>query len=317
MGRELKRVALDFNWPLGKTWEGFLNPFYNQQIKCPECENGYSPEYTKLQSLWYSHLQGGFTPEMRGSVPYKPSDPIVQQIIRRKLERCDREGYAYYSEYGRLNKQETIDREAVRMCAIWNTSWAHHLNAQDVAALLKAERLWDFTRVWRPGMRKNAAKWPNGWLKKSNGYVPTPKEVNDWSLSGFSHDSSNCYIVIKAELKRLGKPVTCSHCKGNGYTWPSDRVRRQFNAWKRKEPPKGEGYQIWETVSEGSPVSPVFAKSEDLADWMCGIENDSSVTRGTTREQWLRFINGPGWAPSFIGNSNGIQTGVAAMSGAK
>lgn len=33
------------------------------------------------------------------------------------------------------------------------------------------------------------------------------------------------------------------------------------------EPPKGEGYQLWETTSEGSPISPVFASAEELAAW--------------------------------------------------
>ena len=32
MGREVKRVALDFNWPLHKVWEGFQNPL--DTIRC-------------------------------------------------------------------------------------------------------------------------------------------------------------------------------------------------------------------------------------------------------------------------------------------
>ena len=34
MGREIKRVPLDFDWPLNKTWEGFLNPHYKQCRWC-------------------------------------------------------------------------------------------------------------------------------------------------------------------------------------------------------------------------------------------------------------------------------------------
>ena len=41
MGRELRRVPLDFNWPLNKVWEGFCNP---HGLPCPEdnktCFNG-------------------------------------------------------------------------------------------------------------------------------------------------------------------------------------------------------------------------------------------------------------------------------------
>lgn len=32
-------------------------------------------------------------------------------------------------------------------------------------------------------------------------------------------------------------------------------------------PPVGEGYQLWETTSEGSPVSPVFATLDELCEW--------------------------------------------------
>ena len=33
MGRELKRVPLDFDWPLNKPWEGFVNPHYTA-VEC-------------------------------------------------------------------------------------------------------------------------------------------------------------------------------------------------------------------------------------------------------------------------------------------
>lgn len=54
-------------------------------------------------------------------------------------------------------------------------------------------------------------------------------------------------------------------------------------------PPKGEGYQLWETTSEGSPVSPVFETMEELADW---CENNATLfgTIKTTKEKWLRMF---------------------------
>lgn len=42
-------------------------------------------------------------------------------------------------------------------------------------------------------------------------------------------------------------------------TWPG------FLEKERREPPSGEGWQVWETVSEGSPVTPVFPTAESLA----------------------------------------------------
>lgn len=70
-------------------------------------------------------------------------------------------------------------------------------------------------------------------------------------------------------------------------------------------PPKGEGYQVWETVSEGSPVTPVFAAPEELARWLCA--NDRSITRDTSYDGWVRFIKEEGSAPSMVSRVNSGQ----------
>lgn len=49
MGRELRRVPLNFNWPLNKIWEGFLNP---HAIVCPTCDgNGNTEAYCILEAI--------------------------------------------------------------------------------------------------------------------------------------------------------------------------------------------------------------------------------------------------------------------------
>jgi hypothetical protein len=53
MGRELRRVPLDFNWPIGQIWKGYWSPF--QGMKCKTCDgSGYSPEAKKYQDDWYA-----------------------------------------------------------------------------------------------------------------------------------------------------------------------------------------------------------------------------------------------------------------------
>ena len=75
------------------------------------------------------------------------------------------------------------------------------------------------------------------------------------------------------------------------------------------EVPVGEGWQVWETVSEGAPITPVFPTAEALIDWLVleGCHSDPERT-------WERFVewNPPlrrsaaeafvtaGWAPSMI-----------------
>lgn len=69
--------------------------------------------------------------------------------------------------------------------------------------------------------------------------------------------------------------------------------------------PEGEGYQLWEVTSEGSPVSPVFTTDEDLARWCEGNATVFGSLRATAGE-WLRMFRGevlvhtdgrPGWHP--------------------
>ena len=77
-------------------------------------------------------------------------------------------------------------------------------------------------------------------------------------------------------------------------------------------PPEGDGYQLWETTTEGSPVSPVFATPEELAEWLEFNKISSFAHMTCSYDQWLEFIKGPGWAPSAIITSNGLKSGVCA-----
>ena len=133
-----------------------------------------------------------------------------------------------------------------------------------------------------------------------------------WSIGGLGHDSINNWVVIKAECKRLGVSDTCAHCGGEGEIWPSPEAKQAAEDWKPIQPPKGDGYQIWETVSEGSPISPVFSTPEDLARHMATTSWGADT--GTSVEQWLAFICGPGWAPSMVMHNGILESGVQAVS---
>lgn len=288
MGRELKRVPLDFASPLNKPYAGYINPHYAAE-NCTSCDgSGSSPMAKLLKDLWYGYVP--FRPEDRGSTPFLPTDAPVMAFATRNLENAP-------DFYG--TGQHALMREAERLATLWNGCWSHHLNLDDVAALIEAGRLNDFTHTWtREG----------GWQPKSPPYVPTPREVNVWSISGAGHDSINQWTCVGAECKRLKYPTHCSHCEGRGVFWPSAEAERAYDGWEPTEPPEGPGYQIWETVSEGSPISPVFETAIDLARFMATTR--WGADQGTSVETWLRFIEGPGWAPSMIGTNEGFVDGV-------
>jgi hypothetical protein len=286
MGRELKRVALDFKYPENKVWEGYLNPYYSKQQKCQKCDgSGYSPKARNLKDQWYGYVE--FYPEDRGSIPFSQNHPIIQKLAERNT-----------SNFPYLNKK----LEAARLAHHFNERWMHHLNTDDITALINKNRLMDFTHSWTK---------ENGWKLKDPIYTPTPTEVNEWSLCGFGHDSINCSVVIDAECEKLKISPTCEFCQGEGYYWNSLEDKKAYEEWQPKDPPEGEGYQIWETVSEGSPISPVFATPEELAKYM---ENKKwGADKGSSYETWLKFIKGPGWALSMILDDKGLRSGVEAV----
>lgn len=205
MSRKLKRVPLDFNWPTGQIWKGYVNPY--QPVECKSCKgSGYSPEYEQLKDRWY-----GFDGQDEG--------------------------------------------------------WMYHVDEDDIQALIKANRLFDFTR--RPLNEDQAKDIPEGQYRLSyyNGYVPTPDEVNAWARQGMGHDGLNAYHVISAKLERLGLPSECQYCTGTGHFWQSPEIEAAYEAWENIEPPTGDGYQLWENVTEGSPISPVFTTLNELCTW--------------------------------------------------
>lgn len=71
-------------------------------------------------------------------------------------------------------------------------------------------------------------------------------------------------------------------------------------------------YQMYETTSEGTPISPVMETPEELARWLA--DNGASAFAGQTAsyEAWLRVCQG-GYAPSAMITNGVMQSGVEAL----
>jgi len=235
MGRTLKRVPLDFGWPLNTIWKGFENPYH--PTKCKYCDgSGLNVETKKLSDDWYTHLR-------------------------------------------------TDDQEG----------WCYHLEKEDIQTLINNNRLWDFTRIpindeQRKIVEDKVQKGENNWLPFDNGYVPTPEEVNEWARKGMGHDSINQWICVKGKAKRLGIWGLCPMCDGKGNYFCEDKYEKLHEEWKPIEPPQGDGYQLWETTSEGSPLSPVFKTLEELCEW---AENNATTfgSYKTSKKEWMEMLD--------------------------
>lgn len=281
MSRTLKRVALDFSWPLRKRWEGYLNPYDGQ--KCQTCRgSGYSKEAKRFQDEWYGY--SSFDPVAYGATPLTQAHPAIEAFAKRNVESAPE----YYGTGLRA-----LEAEQYRLYRLFRNQWSHNLIQEDVDALLRAGRLWDFTRIPRTKeqnevVRQRLADGGNSWLPESNGYRPTPEEVNTWSMCGMGHDSINCWACVQARCEREGVPTGCSICEGEGVLWDPE-VKLLHDAWQTQEPPAGEGFQLWETTSEGSPDSPVFSTLKDLCLW-CANNATTFGSAKATAEQWHQML---------------------------
>lgn len=119
------------------------------------------------------------------------------------------------------------------------------------------------------------AKWREGFKKdwKTDGWVPIDAEdvgtpFSDW------HGS---------------RPVKSDYMP----SWP-DKVATH--------------YMMYETVSEGTPISPAFATPEELARWLADTGANAGARLTASYESWLRVAQG-GYAPSFVIDCRGILQG--------
>lgn len=98
------------------------------------------------------------------------------------------------------------------------------------------------------------------------------------------------------------RPDYCSdESKGLEYwEWnggPPDRA--YYRPWKDEE---AVWFQVWETVSEGTPVTPPFATEAELVEYLATHGDFWDQKRGDgpwPRESAAKFV-GTGWAPSLM-----------------
>ena len=60
------------------------------------------------------------------------------------------------------------------------------------------------------------------------------------------------------------------------------------------DPPVGDGYQLWENTTEGSPLTPVFETIEELAKYCADVNNGVTIYGSSTLdyENWYKCLSG-------------------------
>jgi hypothetical protein len=224
MGREIKRVPLDFKWPLHKVWEGFLMPKSLHLPDCPDCEgDGYSVEARAIAETFYAHQIGG---------------PNADAL-------------AWHNKIG----QAEVD----------------HLVAEGRLRVLRKRQPTD----------DNPRDWE--WVSEPR----TAAEINAENTRGGmnGHDAINCYLLVRFRCERLGITPDCPRCEGQGNI-ATEELRKAHEEWKGTEPPSGDGWQIWETVSEGSPVSPVYPTKDALIAALVADGHSQKAAENFAETKW-------------------------------
>lgn len=155
-----------------------------------------------------------------------------------------------------------------------------------------------------PGAPRSPRPVSRQWTGQGDNYVQRPGSVPPTEafsrltegLCGRAprvtgHDAIDRWSIKKGLVEAAGlDPESfgiCPECEGHGHH-PDDT----FDDWEETPPPEGDGWQLWETTSRGSPVSPVFESAEDLATW-CGDNATWFASEKMGREQWLHmFVKG-------------------------
>jgi hypothetical protein len=100
------------------------------------------------------------------------------------------------------------------------------------------------------------------------------------------------------------------------------KVERYRPEWTSEE---ATWYQVYETVSEGTPVTPPFATREELVEYLVlngdfwdqkrrAEGNCQMPCQPWPRKQAEAFVFGDGWAPTLIKTADGkILTGIEAL----
>lgn len=273
MGREVKRVPLDFDLPIRQHWSGYVMPQELCSETCAACSGtGYNPATRVLADAYY---------DSEGN-PHR---------------------WAY--DYGTAPDGSKADRPPWRIKGDCRR-WCNDLTQDEVDMLAASSRLMDLTHTFKAG---------EGWKPRDPMPRPTPVEVARWNEhTSFGLDGSARYLLVKHRAQRLGIFGECDACKGEGEIWRDEAQKAAHEAWERTDPPKGDGWQMWENTSEGSPISPVFATPRDLALWLAKTKASAFGDSTATYDEWMSMID-DGYAPSMVGIAGvGIMSGVEAAS---
>jgi hypothetical protein len=136
-----------------------------------------------------------------------------------------------------------------------------------------------------------------------------PKTVRRWGEEDYQPMHRSSYQDAKKEW--IDGLLAWERGERPSYFDPSDKDM-EYLEWAGQMPDKNyyvpfkeeecTWFQVWETVSEGTPVTPPFETKEELIEYLC-TKGDFWDQRGGagpwSRQSATNFVMGDGWVPSM------------------
>jgi len=159
---------------------------------------------------------------------------------------------------------------------------------------------------------------PNWNHPKKEVYTMTGKEMRYQPM--YSRSFDDAYDEWRKDYDRVKAGNLTDferECFPNGFIdWLMDSPTPDARYYEPFTSGEATWFQVWETVSEGTPVTPPFETEDELVDYLTKNGDFWDQKRGDKpmpRENYEKFVKGPGWAPTFVSNGRKLMTGVEAV----
>jgi|SRR5688572_23881289 len=161
-------------------------------------------------------------------------------------------------------------------------------------------------------MGREVRRVPANWEHPRDGVHLIPlhdgykTRIAEWDL-----ENTKWKEGLRSDWKGGWQPIG-DHYRGMNYAGYAGRRPRKKDYMPDWPTEERTHYQMYETCTEGTPISPVMESPEQLARWLA--DNGASAFGGQTAsyEQWLGMI-GEGSAPSAALVGGIMQSGVAMV----
>ena len=163
-------------------------------------------------------------------------------------------------------------------------------------------------------MGREVRRVPKDWQHpkdKEGGYIPLLGYNFSESLQEWEYNNQKWNEGFTDDFKGGWKPIEedHKHMSYEEYAGPKPLKEDYVPEWKEDELTH---IMMYESTSEGTPISPAFETPEELAHWLEDNNASAFANYKATYEQWLHTIK-VGYAVSMVFDNGKLQSGVEAL----